>query len=123
MNKTIIFTVGVLCVISQVFFLPVTISCTIDATGVDDITKTEAFFTKREQYPAVLSEQTTIGFSARIVKSSGNQKIKTFERLLKNKFSTRENFSIELIVDTYMFFVKLSPQYISNLIELRRLNI
>ena len=112
-----------LCVVSQVLFLPVKAVCAPDADDTDDLNKTEAIITKHEQHPAVLSEPTTIGFSARILKSSGNQKIKAFERLHKNKFSIRENFSIELTVGIYMFFVKLSPQYINKLIELRRLNI
>lgn len=93
------------------------------AVDADNTMKRETCIAKYEHHAAILCEPTTVSFSARITKTSGKQKIKIFERMLKNKFSIKGNFCIELSIENYIFFVKSSPHYISNLTELMRLNI
>ena len=122
MYKNFLFAIGLLCSLSVVL-KPAEMIFSVDATVAGDLTKKEVCITKYEHHAAILSEPTPVSFSARISNASGNHKIKTFERQLNNKFSIRGNFRIEFSVENYLFFVQSSPQYFSNLAELRRLNI
>ena len=89
-----------------------------------DVANTEVYVFKNERhFAAILPYQPTIAFSARLKNDNSNPKIRTFERLLKNKFSIRRNIFIENTVERYIIFAASSPHDISNLAELRRLNI
>ena len=122
MRKNILMVLSFVC-IALVLLKPAGMADAVNSTVADDLEKKEVSFSKYEQHPAILCEPTTVGFSARIVSSSNNQKTKIFERLLKNSFSIGKNFCLELSIENYIFFVRSSPHYISNLNELRRLNI
>ena len=123
MYKNFLFAVGILCVISLVILKPAGVFRSVEATEADDLTKRKDCFVKYEHHEAILGESPAVSFSARTANASGKLKIKTFERLLKNKFSIRKNYCIEFYVENYMFFIRSLSHYISNILELRRLNI
>ena len=121
-HKNFLLAIGILCVISLAILKPAKVVCVVEENEAEPA-QMEFCIVKYEHHAAILNESTTVSFSARIANASGKQKIKTFERLLKNKFSIRKNYCIEFFVEHYIFFVKSSSHYISNLAELRRLNI